>query len=114
MKLRKWISFIEGLLATLHPWFAVIVLVFNWVIKPRMKYYSKRPTSVMFLAGMPVGLILGYGIFNTGYLHWWWDYKGDLLTIIAGSRPAWLLTVLLGLAIWRILRGSKDGDEKDS
>ncbi|WP_010479196.1 hypothetical protein [Thermococcus zilligii] len=104
---KEMISFLEGLLSTLHPWFAVIVLVLNWITKPRMKYYSQRPTSVFFLAGMPIGSILGYGLFKE-YLQWWLDYRGDLLTIVAGSRPVWLLIVLLGLAIWGILRGSKD------
>lgn len=65
------ISFLEGLLSPLHPWFAVIVLVFNWVTKPRMKYYSQRPTSVLFLAGMPLEFLLGYGIFDRGYQQWW-------------------------------------------
>jgi len=108
MQMKKLISFTEGVLATLHPWFAVIVLVSNWIIKPKMKYYSKRSTSVLFLSGMPIGFLLGYGLFNGEYLQWWWEYKGDLLTILAGSRPIWLLVVLLGLAIWGILRGSKD------
>jgi hypothetical protein len=101
------ISFLEGLLSALHPWFAVVVLVGNWITKPTMKYYTKRQTSVLFLAGLPVGFILGYELFDE-YIQWWWNYKGDLLTIVAGSRPVWLLTVLLGLGIWGILRGSKD------
>ena len=112
MKISEAVSVTEGLLSTLHPWFAVIVLVFNWITRPRMKYYSQRPTSVRFLVGMPVGFMLGYGLFKREYLQWWWNYKGDLLTIVAGSRPVWLLIVLLGLAIWGILRGSKNEAKK--
>ena len=112
MEIREAVSFTEGLLATLYPWFAVVVLVFNWIIKPQMKYYSRRATSIPFLVGMSIGFVLGYGIFNSDYMQWWWNYKGDLLAIVAGSRPVWLLIVLLGLAIWGILRGSKNEAEK--
>jgi len=108
----KRVFFVEGFLSVLHPWLAVAVLVLNWIIKPQMKYYSGKPASVQFLAGMPVGFILGYGAFRGEYLQWWLDYKGDLPRIVAGSRPAWVLAVLAGLALWGILRRSKEENEK--
>ena len=106
--MRKAVFFLEGILATLHPWFAVFVLVGNWILKPSVKYYSQRETSVLFLAGMPFGFLLGYGVFGWRYYRLWLDCRGDLLTIMAGSRPIWLLAVLGGLAIWGILRSSKN------
>ncbi len=61
---------------------------------------------------MPLGFLLGCGVFGWRYYRLWWDYRGDLLTIVAGSRPIWLLAVLGGLAIWGILRGSKNEKEE--
>jgi hypothetical protein len=78
----------EGFLAALHPWFAVIVLVLNWIAKPEVKYHIKMQTNVLFLAGLLVGFVLGCGLFDI-YLQWWWNYKGDLLRIVVGSRPVW-------------------------
>ncbi|WP_099209706.1 hypothetical protein [Thermococcus henrietii] len=109
----RWVFFVEGFLSVLHPWLAVVVLVLNWIIKPQMKYYSEKPASVQFLAGMPVGFVLGYGAFRGEYLQWWLDYRGDLLRIVAGSKPAWVLAVLAGLALWGLTKRRSE-DEKDS
>ncbi|MDK2983380.1 MAG: hypothetical protein PWP19_858 [Thermococcaceae archaeon] len=108
MRVRALMFLAEGVLATLHPWLAALILIGNWIAKPRMKYYSRRKTSLLFLAGMSVGFMLGYGLFKE-HLQLWWSYKDGLFRTIAGTKnPVWILIILVGLGIWGILRGSRD------
>jgi hypothetical protein len=111
MTVRRLMFLVEGLLSALRLWLATLILIGNWVAKPRMKYYSRRKTSLLFLAGMPLGFMLGYGLFRE-HLQLWWNYKDGLFRTVAGTKkPVWIFIILVGLGIWGILRGSKDDED---
>ncbi|WP_456443664.1 hypothetical protein [Thermococcus sp.] len=104
---RKIISFIEGLSVTFNPWLAIIAGAIVYITKRENRYYSERRTSVIFVIGAISGILCGFIGFEKEYLQWWNPYSEGILRSLIGIK-LWIPGVMIGLAIWGILRGSKD------
>ena len=109
----KTISFIEGFFVTFNPWLAIIAGAMASLTKRENRYYSKEETSIAFLIGTLSGFLCGLVGFKKSYLQWWNPYSKGILSSLLGVK-LWIPAVMIGLAIWGILRRSKDEDEKSS
>jgi len=113
MKLRKWISLIEGFFVTFNPWLAILSGAMVALTKRENRYYSEKETSIVFIIGALSGFLCGLVGFKRSYLQWWNPYSKGILSSLIGVK-LWIPAVMIGFAIWGIFRGSKDGDKKST
>ncbi|WP_297475116.1 hypothetical protein [Thermococcus sp.] len=107
MSIREVISFIEEFFVTFNPWLAIVAGATVSITKRNNRYYSERETSVMFVIGAISGLLGGLAGFGKDYLQWWSPYSKGILSSLIGIK-LWIPGLMVGLAIWGILKDSKN------
>ena len=112
MSIRKVISFIEGFFVTFNPWLAIVAGATVSITKRKNRYYSERETSVMFVIGAISGLLGGLAGFGKDYLQWWSPYSKGILSSLIGIK-LWIPGLMVGLAIWGILKDSKNEKKEE-
>ncbi len=94
--------FLEGLLAAITPWTALLIGILVYVNKNKYPYYSALSTSVVFLLGGVFGALFGYFLLGDTFLAWWTSSEG-LTTMLIGIK-LWIPALLFGASVIGILR----------
>jgi hypothetical protein len=107
VRLKKWVSLIEGFFVTFNPWLAILSGAMVVLTRREDRYYSNKETSVIFIIGALGGLLCGLIAFRQEYFQWWSPHSKGILSSLIGVK-LWIPAVMIGFAIRGILGGSKN------
>ncbi|ASJ12659.1 hypothetical protein [Thermococcus thioreducens] len=103
-KNNLFLYFLEGLLAAITPWTALLIGIVVYVNKSKSPYYSALSTSVAFLLGGVFGALFGYFLLSDTFLAWWTSSEG--LTAMLIGIKLWIPALLFGASVIGILRAT--------